>query len=170
MKISLGYEFFRLRFEPWMRNQMKHHNLIHKAFSAVSQYLFIQITQGTLVGTTIIQTPTQNRDKSGGDNMYLTKRNNHWFFSMKAHSWVTTKSDLTYSLVEFVANKKVLNKIRKLLHGYETFISAYAGYLHTLMHYNVSRDGFLIDKHSCKFYLLRMSTHPLRFPVSQHSG
>lgn len=59
---------------------------------------------------------------------HQTKKGNQWYFGMKAHIGVYTKSGLTHSLETTSANEHDLNQVGHLLHGKEVFVFADAGY------------------------------------------
>jgi IS5 family transposase len=117
------------------RHLMEKHNLGDELFRLVNVYLEengMKVSRGTIVDATIINAPTstKNKDKKRDPDMHQTRKGNQWFFGMKAHIGVDSKSKLVHSIVVTPANVHDSQVIGDLLHGNETKIwgdSAYAG-------------------------------------------
>lgn len=87
---------------------------------------------GTIVDTTIISAPgsTKNQGKARGLDMCSTGKGNQWFFCMKAHIGVDSKTKLIHNVVATSANVHDTVDVKGLLHGDEIRVwsdSAYTG-------------------------------------------
>lgn len=117
------------------RHLMERHNLGDELFRLVNIYLEengLKITRGTIVDATIINAPssTKNKDKSRDPDMQPTRKGNQWYFGMKAHIGVDSKTKLIHSVAATSANVHDSQVLEDLLHGNETRLwgdSAYAG-------------------------------------------
>jgi IS5 family transposase len=92
----------------------------------------MKINRGTIVDASIISAPTstKNKDKQRDPDMHQTRKGNQWYFGMKAHIGVDSKSKLIHSIVVTPANCHDSQVIEDLLHGEETRVwgdSAYSG-------------------------------------------
>ena len=117
------------------RHLMEHHNLGDELFRLVSVYLEengMKVARGTIVDATIINAPssTKNKDKKRDPGMHQTRKGNQWYFGMKAHIGVDSKTKMIHSVVATAANVHDSQVLEDLLHGEETRLwgdSAYAG-------------------------------------------
>lgn len=117
------------------RHLMERHNLGEQLFYLINDYLAengFKVARGTIVDATIINAPssTKNQDKSRDPDMHQTKKGNQWYFGMKAHVGVDSKTKLIHSVVATAANVHDSQVIDDLLHGEEARVwgdSAYAG-------------------------------------------
>lgn len=117
------------------RHLMERHNLGDELFRIVNEYLAengMKVNRGTIVDATIINAPssTKNKDKARDPEMHQTKKGNQWYFGMKAHIGVDSRSKLIHSVVVTAANIHDSQVLEDLLHGEETRLwgdSAYAG-------------------------------------------
>ena len=66
----------------------------------------MRITTGTIVDATIIHAPssTKNREQKRDPEMHQTKKGNQWYFGMKAHVGVDSKTKLIHTAVVTPAN------------------------------------------------------------------
>lgn len=92
----------------------------------------LAISRGTIVDATIINAPssTKNKDKARDPDMHQTKKGNQWYFGMKAHIGVDSKTTLVHSAAATAANEHDSQLLGDLLHGEETRVwgdSAYTG-------------------------------------------
>jgi IS5 family transposase len=92
----------------------------------------IKITTGTIVDATIIHAPssTKNREQKRDPEMHQTKKGNQWYFGMKAHVGVDSKTKIIHSAVVTAANIADSAALPDLLHGDETKVwgdQAYRG-------------------------------------------
>ena len=92
----------------------------------------VRITTGTIVDATIIHAPssTKNRDQKRDPEMHQTRKGNQWYFGMKAHVGVDSKTKLIHTAVATAANVSDVEILPDLLHGEETRVwgdGAYQG-------------------------------------------
>ena len=92
----------------------------------------VRITTGTIVDATIIEAPssTKNRDQQRDPAVHQTKKGNTWYFGMKAHVGVDSKTKMIHSVVATAANVADSTVLPELLHGEETRVwgdQAYRG-------------------------------------------
>jgi len=117
------------------RHLLEKHKLGTKLFKEVSKFLQangFKIANGTIVDATIIQSPssTKNKDKTRDPDAHQTKKGNQWYFGMKLHIGVDSKTKLIHSVVVTPANVHDSRVLPDLLHGEETRVwgdSAYVG-------------------------------------------
>lgn len=117
------------------RHLMERHNLGDRLFYLVNQYLKengLKVNRGTIVDASIINAPssTKNKKKQRDPDMRQTRKGNQWYFGMKAHIGVDSKTKLIHSVVATSANVHDSVVIGELLHGNENRVwgdSAYAG-------------------------------------------
>jgi len=117
------------------RHLLEAHELGTRLFECVASHLQargLRIGTGTIVDATIISAPssTKNRDKSRDPEMHQTKKGNQWFFGMKAHIGVDSRTKLIHTVVATPANTADSTVLPDLLHGEETRVwgdQAYRG-------------------------------------------
>jgi len=117
------------------RHLMEGHNLGDRLFYLVNQYLQengLKVNRGTIVDASIINAPssTKNKKKQRDPDMHQTRKGNQWYFGMKAHIGVDSKTKLIHSVVATPANVHDSAVLGDLLHGDESRVwgdSAYAG-------------------------------------------
>jgi len=128
------------------RHLLERHNLGDRLFSLIAEYLQengLKVSTGTIVDATIISAPssTKNKDRKRDPEMHQTKKGNQWYFGMKAHIGVDSRTKLIHSVAATAANVHDSQLLPDLLHGEETRVwgdSAYAG------------QGEVIRKHAPK--------------------
>ncbi len=104
-------------------------------FEAVAQHLAdngIEVKTGTIVDATIIDAPSSTKNASGerDPEMHQTKKGGQWYFGMKAHVGVDSKTKVIHTVVATAANVHDSQVMPQLLHGQETRVwgdSAYMG-------------------------------------------
>ena len=117
------------------RHLLEKHRLGKKLFREVHRHLEsqgVKVTQGTIVDATIINAPssTKNKDKQRDPDMHQTRKGNQWYFGMKAHIGVDSKTKVIHTVVATAANVHDSTVLPDLLHGEETRVwgdSAYQG-------------------------------------------
>ena len=117
------------------RHLMERHNLGDQLFHLVNDYLKengMTLSRGTIVDASIIHAPssTKNKKKERDPDMHQTRKGNQWYFGMKAHIGVDSRSKLIHSVVATSANVHDSQVLEDLLHGEETRVwgdSAYSG-------------------------------------------
>ena len=91
----------------------------------------LRVGSGTIVDATIISAPssTKNADKARDPEMHQTRKGQQWYFGMKLHIGVDSRSGLAHSAVVTSANVHDKHPLPQLLHGQERRMygdSAYA--------------------------------------------
>lgn len=117
------------------RHRLERHGLGKQIFAAVKQYLHengVKVTTGTIVDATIISAPssTKNKDGKRDPEMHQTAKGNQWYFGMKAHLGVDSKTKLIHTILASAANVADREALPHLLHGGETRVwgdQAYQG-------------------------------------------
>ena len=92
----------------------------------------IKISSGTIVDATIIGAPssTKNKDGKRDPEMHQTAKGKQWYFGMKAHVGVDSKTKLIHTILASAANVADAHALPHLLHGNETRVwgdQAYRG-------------------------------------------
>lgn len=117
------------------RHLLEAKNMGAELLRLVNSYLDengLKVSRGTIVDASIINAPssTKNRDQARDPDMHQTKKGNQWYFGMKLHIGVDSKTKLVHSAVATAANVHDSQVLDDLLHGEETRVwgdSAYAG-------------------------------------------
>jgi transposase, IS5 family len=117
------------------RHLLEEHGLGGEILQAVNLYLEsrgVKITTGTIVDATIIHAPssTKNRERARDPEMHQAKKGKQWYFGMKAHVGVDSKTKMIHSVVATAANVADSRVLPELLHGEETKVwgdQAYRG-------------------------------------------
>jgi len=107
------------------RHLLEAHDLGRRLFDEVQRHLAargLQVATGTIVDATIINAPcsTKNAKKARDPEMHQTKKGNQWYFGMKAHFGVDSRSKLIHAAVATPANVADSTVLPDLLHGNET--------------------------------------------------
>ena len=92
----------------------------------------IKVGKGTIVDASIISAPpsTKNKDRARDPEMHQTKKGKQWYFGMKAHIGVDSRTKAIHAVAASAANVHDATCLRQLLHGEETEVwgdSAYQG-------------------------------------------
>jgi len=116
------------------RHLLEEHQLGGKMLEAVNLHLQkkgIRITTGTIVDATIIHAPssTKNREEQRDPEMHQAKKGKQWYFGMKAHVGVDSKTKIIHSAVVTAANVADATVLPELLHGEETRVWGDQGYV-----------------------------------------
>lgn len=117
------------------RHLLETHDLGKRLFEEVGRHLQAQglkVSTGTIVDASIINAPssTKNQEGTRDPEMCQTRKVNQWYFGMKVHIGVDSKTKLIHSVVATAANVHDKHPIPQLLHGGEHRVygdSAYAG-------------------------------------------
>lgn len=115
------------------RHLLEKHELTKKMFSQINDALSKSgclMKEGTIVDATIIAAPssTKNKENQRDPEMHQTKKGNQWYFGMKAHIGVDSKSGMVHTVEATAANEHDITLTSKLLHGAEKIVYADAGY------------------------------------------
>jgi transposase, IS5 family len=117
------------------RHLLERHNLGQVLFNRVNQHLAsrgLKVAGGTIVDATIIAAPssTKNQTKTRDLEMHQTRKGQQWYFGMKLHIGVDSKTKLIHSMTATAANVHDATVLGELLHGDETRVygdQAYRG-------------------------------------------
>jgi transposase, IS5 family len=117
------------------RHLLEEHKLGGEMLETVNLHLQkkgVRITTGTIVDATIIHAPssTKNREEQRDPEMHQTKKGNQWYFGMKAHVGVDSKTKIIHSAAVTAAHVADATVLPELLHGEETRVwgdQAYRG-------------------------------------------
>ncbi len=117
------------------RHLLEANDLGSRLFEEVLHHLEsrgIKVTTGTIVDATIINAPssTKNASMARDPDMHQTRKGNQWYFGMKAHIGVDSKTKMIHAVVATPANVADSTILPDLLHGEETRVwgdQAYRG-------------------------------------------
>jgi transposase, IS5 family len=117
------------------RHLLERNKLGKQLLATVNEYLQrngIRIANGTIVDATIIGAPssTKNKDGKRDPEMHQTAKGKQWYFGMKAHIGVDSKTKLIHTILASAANVADSLAWPHLLHGNETRVwgdQAYRG-------------------------------------------
>ena len=117
------------------RHLLEAHNLGDRLFVLIGEYLAengLKVSTGTIVDATIISAPssTKNKNRARDPDMHQTRKGNQWYFGMKGHIGVDSRTRLIHSAAATPANVHDSQVLGDLLHGKETRVwgdSAYTG-------------------------------------------
>jgi IS5 family transposase len=117
------------------RHLLEERDLSRQLFDEVQRHLAdngLKVANGTIVDATIISAPssTKNATKARDPEMHQTKKGNQWYFGMKAHLGVDSRTKLIHAAVATPANTADSTVLPDLLHGRETRVwgdQAYRG-------------------------------------------
>lgn len=117
------------------RHLLEKHEIGRQLFEQVHVHLEkrgIKISRGTIVDATIINAPSSTKNASGerDPDMHQTKKGDQWYFGMKAHIGVDSKTKVIHAVVATAANVADSTILPDLLHGDETRVwgdQAYKG-------------------------------------------
>jgi IS5 family transposase len=104
------------------RHLLEAHRVGEQLFTRIGAYLATQgltVSRGTIVDATIINAPssTKNRTKERDPEMHQTRKGNQWYFGMKVHIGVDSRTTLIHSVAATAANVHDSQVLPKLLHG-----------------------------------------------------
>ena len=117
------------------RHLLEAHDLGRRLFEEAHRHLEangLKVSTGTIVDATIIHAPssTKNASKTRDPEMHQTRKSNQWYFGMKAHIGVDSKTKIIHSAAATAANVADCRLLPDLLHGEETRVwgdQAYRG-------------------------------------------
>jgi IS5 family transposase len=115
------------------RHLLERHKLGKELLQTVNRHLKtqgIKITNGTIVDATIISAPssTKNQDGQRDPEMHQTAKGKQWYFGMKAHIGVDSRTKLIHTILASAANVSDAQALPYLLHGKETRVWGDQGY------------------------------------------
>lgn len=132
------------------RHLLERHDLGRRLFEEVHRHLEangLKVSTGTIVDATIINAPssTKNADKARDPDMHQTKKGNQWYFGMKAHLGVDSRTKIIHAVVATAANVADSEILPDLLHGQETRVwgdQAYRGQTETIKRHAPNAKDF----------------------------
>jgi len=106
------------------RHLLEEHRLGREIFEAVGRVLQqrgLRLSRGTIVDATIIAAPSSTKNAEGerDPQMHQTKKGKQWYFGMKVHVGVDSRSKVIHSVVTTPANTADCKVLGDLLHGQE---------------------------------------------------
>ena len=112
---------------------LERHKLGKVLLTAVNDHLRrsgIKIAKGTIVDATIIGAPssTKNQDGKRDPEMHQTAKGQQWYFGMKAHIGVDSRTKIIHRVLASAANVPDRDALPYLLHGKETRVWGDQGY------------------------------------------
>jgi IS5 family transposase len=115
------------------RHLLERNKLGKTLLKAVNEYLCtngIKIANGTIVDATIISAPSSTKNKVGARDpeMHQTAKGRQWYFGLKAHLGVDSKTKLIHTILASAANVADVDALPYLLHGNETRVWGDQGY------------------------------------------
>jgi len=115
------------------RRLLEQHDLGARLFAEVGRMLQergLKVSGGTIVDATIISAPgsTKNTDGKRDPEMRSTKKGGQWYFGMKLHIGVDSKSGLIHSAMVSPASMHDSQALPHLLHGAETRVYGDSAY------------------------------------------
>jgi len=107
------------------RHLLEEKKLGAKIFEEVGRVLQrrgLRLSKGTIVDATIIAAPssTKNADGERDPEMHQTKKGQQWYFGMKMHVGVDSRSKVIHAVAVTPANTADCKVMGQLLHGQET--------------------------------------------------
>jgi IS5 family transposase len=136
------------------RHLLEAHDIGKQLFVRIGEYLAkqgLKVSRGTIVDATIINAPssTKNRQKERDPEMHQTKKGNQWYFGMKAHIGVDSRTKLIHSVTATAANVHDSQALPELLHGQETRVwgdAAYSGQREVIRQHAPKAKSFIQAK------------------------
>ena len=115
------------------RHLLERNKLGKTLLTAVNDHLGrsgIKISKGTIVDATIIGAPSSTKNKEGkrDPEMHQTAKGQQWYFGMKAHVGVDSKTKMIHTVLASAANVPDRDALPYLLHGKETRVWGDQGY------------------------------------------
>jgi IS5 family transposase len=115
------------------RHLLERHDLGTELFQRVHEHLEqrgLKLSAGTIVDASIIHAPcsTKNATQARDPEMHQIKKGNQWYFGMKAHLGVDSRSKVIHSVVATAANVADATGLPDLLHGEKTQVWGDQGY------------------------------------------
>src|SRR6202140_1696877 len=116
------------------RHLLEEHDLGAGIFARVNEHLQgqgMRISRGTIVDATVVSAASSTKNARGerGPGMHQTRKGKQWYFGMKAHVGVDSKSKLIHSVMATAAHVADSKILPHLLHGEEKCVWGDQGYL-----------------------------------------
>jgi transposase, IS5 family len=106
------------------RHLLEQHDMGARVLKIVNRHLAsrgIKVSHGTIVDATIIEAPssTKNQDGERDPEMHQVKKGEQWYFGMKMHVGVDSRTKLIHTVQVSAANVADRDALAHLLHGKE---------------------------------------------------
>lgn len=107
------------------RHLLEEHKLGSRLFEEVGRVLQergLRLSKGTIVDATIIAAPSSTKNAEGerDPEMHQTKKGQQWYFGMKMHVGVDSRSKVIHTVAVTPANTADCKVLGQLLHGRES--------------------------------------------------
>ena len=115
------------------RHLLEEHDLGQAIFAEVNAHLAangVKVARGTIVDATLIHAPSSTKNATGtrDPEMHQVRKGKQWYFGMKAHVGVDSKSGTVHTAVATAANRSDSRVLPELLHGEERKVWGDGGY------------------------------------------
>jgi IS5 family transposase len=132
------------------RHLLERNKLGKVLLTAVNDHLHrsgIKIAKGTIVDATIIGSPSSTKNKNGerDPEMHQTAKGQQWYFGMKAHVGVDSKTKVIHTVLASAAHVQDRDALPYLLHDAETRVWGGQGHAH-LFHRHAPRAKDFTNK------------------------
>jgi len=106
------------------RHLLEKHDMSARVLKVVNRHLAsrgIKVSNGTIVDATIIDAPssTKNQDGERDPEMHQVKKGEQWYFGMKMHIGVDSRTKIIHTVQVSAANVADKDALPHLLHGKE---------------------------------------------------
>src|SRR5690625_293141 len=152
------------------RNFIEANNLGQQLFKLIQKYLGengTKVHRGKMVDTTIISASryTKKSQDKRDPEMRQTRKGNQWYFGMKTHVGVDSRTKLIHSMVATSANVHNSQVLSKLLHGKKTQVYGDSTYMEQREVIRDRKSTRLNSSHvaiSYAVFCLKQKTHAKR--------
>jgi IS5 family transposase len=106
------------------RHLLEQHDMSNRVLKVVNRHLAsrgLKVSNGTIVDATIIEAPssTKNQDGERDPEMHQVKKGEQWYFGMKMHIGVDSRTKIIHTVQVSAANVADKEALPHLLHGKE---------------------------------------------------
>ena len=106
------------------RHLLEEHDVSARVLKVVNRHLAsrgLKVSHGTIVDATIIEAPssTKNQDGDRDPEMHQVKKGEQWYFGMKMHIGVDSRTKIIHTVQVSAANVADKDALPHLLHGKE---------------------------------------------------
>ena len=106
------------------RHLLEEHDVSARVLKVVNRHLAsrgLKVSHGTIVDATIIEAPssTKNQDGDRDPEMHQVKKGEQWYFGMKMHIGVDSRTKIIHTVQVSAANVADKEALPHLLHGKE---------------------------------------------------
>ena len=145
------------------RHLLEANDLGRRLFVEVHRHLEangLKLSTGTIVDATIIHAPssTKSADQARDPDMHQTRKGNQWYFGMKAHIGVDSKTKVIHAVAATAANVAGSHLLPDLLHGDETRVwgdQAYRGQREVIIEHAPNAKDFTNRRYRHAFFVIK---------------